>query len=330
MQVGLTASTIAHVSILVLALVSFPGAQLFEPMPESMPVDVISATDLTKLTKGSKTAPKMEKQVQVAEKVGDPTPVADAKLKVSKDAPVDATQPPPPAPAPAPTPKTEEPPAPQKAAEAPPKPVTPPKPAEAPPKVEPKIEDALKSEPKKEEKPKDEPPKEEAKVTPAPLPPKKPAPPPPRPVEAQQTPPREFNTDQIKELLDKRTPTRQVASASQVSNTSSLGAPSGQAQSLSMSEIDAFRARVRQCWNVMGIPADEKVFVDIRVDLKPDGMLRTEPVVLGGSASTYGPAVGRTAIAALTRCQPFTMFRKETYAQWKSMDLTFRPQEFER
>ena len=70
--------------------------------------------------------------------------------------------------------------------------------------------------------------------------------------------------------------------------------------------------------------------MDIRVDFKMDGTLRIEPTVIGGSASTYGPAVARTAVAALVRCQPFTMFRKETYAQWKILDLTFRPQEFER
>lgn len=328
MKPGLAASTIAHAAIIVLTLVSFTRAKPFEPMPESMPVDVISATDFTKLTKGAKTAPKMEKQQQVAEKVAEPTPVEDPKLKVSEQAPVEATAPPPPAPAPAP--KVDTPPAPAKPVEAPPKPPAPQKAVEAPPKTEPKVDEALKHEPKKEDKPKDEQPKEEAKVAPAPLPPKKPAPPPPRPVEAQQTPPREFSTDQIKELLDKRTPTRRVASAHETSTSTSLGTASGQAATLSMSEIDAFRARMRQCWNVTGIPPQENVFVDIRVDFRLDGTLRVEPVVIGGSASTYGPAVARTAVAALVRCQPFTMFRKETYAQWKSMDLTFRPQEFER
>ncbi|MFG1294549.1 MULTISPECIES: cell envelope biogenesis protein TolA [Xanthobacter] len=328
MKPGLAASTIAHAAILVLTLVSFTRAKPFEPMPESMPVDVISASDFTKLTKGSKTAPKAEKQKQVAEQVAEPTPVEDAKLKVSKDAPVEASAPPPPALAPAP--KVDVPPEPPKPVEAPPKPPAPQKSVEAPPKPEPKVDEALKSEPKKEDKPKEEQPKEEAKVAPTPLPPKKPAPPPPRPVQAQQAPSREFNTDQIKELLDKRTPTRRVASAQETSTTSSLGAPSGQAATLSMSEIDAFRARMRQCWNTTGIPPQENVFVDIRVDFKMDGTLRIEPTVIGGSASTYGPAVARTAVAALVRCQPFTMFRKETYAQWKSMDLTFRPQEFER
>lgn len=328
MKPGLAASTVAHAAILVFTLVSFSGAKPYEQSPDAVPVDVISATDFTKLTKGSKSAQKTEKPQQVAEKVAEPTPVEDPKLKVSKDPPVEATAPPPPAPAPAP--KADTPPEPPKPVEAPPKPPTPQKSVEAPPKPETKVDEALKSEPKKEDKPKDDQPKEVAKVEAPPLPPKKPALPPPKPAEARQTPPREFNTDQIKELLDKRTPTRQVASASQTSTTTSLGVPNGQAATLSMSEIDAFRARMRQCWTTTGIPPGEQVVVEIRVDFKPDGTLRMEPAVISGSASTYGPAVARTAVNALVRCQPFTMLRKETYAQWKSMDLTFRPQEFER
>ncbi len=337
MKVGLTASTLLHTGILVMALVSFTGAEPFEPMTESMPVDIISASDFTKLTKGVKTGELSEKQKQVADKVGDPTPVADHRLKASEKAPVDVTAPPPPAAPPKP-PETK-PPEPKPAEPKPPEPKpAEPKPAEAkPPEPKPaeplpKADDAPKNEAKPAEpKPEQTPPKpQEAAVQPAPLPPRRPAvPPAPRPVESQ-APARDFNTDEIKELLDKRVPNRQVASANEVSSSSSLGSPQGNAATLSMSEIDAFRARMRQCWNTTGIPNDQPVYVDIRVDLKPDGSLVGEPQVMRGTAPPYGPVLARTAVAALVRCQPFTMFRKETYNQWKSMDLTFRPQEFDR
>ncbi len=326
MKVGLTASTILHTSVLVFALVSFTGAEPFEPVPESMPVDIISASDFTKLTKGVKSGEKTEKPKQVAEKVGDPTPVADHRLKASEKSPVDVTQPPPPSQPPKPPePKpVEKPPEPK-----PPEPKPPePKPVEPKPaEPQPKADDAPKSEPK----PAEAKPPQEAAPQPAPMPPRRPPVPrtPPRPVETD-APARDFNTDEIKELLDKRTPNRQVASGSEVSDTSSLGSPQGNAATLSMSEIDAFRARMRQCWNTTGIPNDQPVYVDVRVDLKPDGSLAGEPVVTRGTAPPYGPVLARTAIAALVRCQPFTMFRKETYNQWKSMDLTFRPQEFDR
>ncbi|MGQ3672365.1 cell envelope biogenesis protein TolA [Xanthobacter sp. TB0136] len=326
MKVGLTASTLLHASVLVLALVTFTGAEPFEPVPESMPVDIISASDFTKLTKGVKTGEKTEKPKQVAEKVGDPTPPADHRLKASDKAPVDVTQPPPPSQPPKPPePKpVEKPPEPK-----PPQPKPPePKPVEPKPaEPQPKADDAPKNEPK----PAETKPQQEAALQPAPLPPRRPPVPrtPPRPVESD-APARDFSTDEIKELLDKRTPNRQVASGGEVSDTTSLGSPQGTAATLSMSEIDAFRARMRQCWNTTGIPNDQPVYVDVRVDLKPDGSLAGEPQVMRGTAPPYGPVLARTAIAALVRCQPFTMFRKETYNQWKSMDLTFRPQEFDR
>ncbi|MGE4372368.1 MAG: hypothetical protein AB7E29_05580 [Xanthobacter sp.] len=327
MKVGLTASTAIHAAVLVVALVSFTGAEPFEPVPESMPVDVISASDFTKLSKGSKTSPKADKPKQIAEKVGDPTPVEDARLKASEKAPVEATTPPPPAP------KVEAKPDPkQEAKPAEPKPA--PKAAEPAPALpkpaEQKADEALKNEPKKPEPPKPEQAQQQAAAQPMPMPPKRPPVPrtPPRPVESD-APSRDFNTDEIKELIDKRLPSRELASASELSSDSSLGSPRGEGATLTMSEIDAFRARMRQCWNTTGIPNDQPVFVDIRVDLKPDGSLQGEPQVMRGTAPPYGPVLARTAIAALVRCQPFTMFRRETYNQWKSMDLTFRPQEFD-
>lgn len=313
MKAGLVSSTALHAGVLVFALVSFSGAHQFEAMPESMPVDIVSASDFSKLTKGNKTAPKAEKPKQVAEKVAEPTPVEDEKLKVSEKPPVEATAPPPPPPPPPPPqPKVEE------------KPPTPPK-AEAPPKPEPKADESLKAEQKKDDKPQ----QEEAKA--APIPPRKPAIPKeqPKPVEAQNAPPRDFNADQIKDLLDKRTPTRQVASASQVSSTSSLGAPRGDAQTLSMSEIDAFKARMRQCWNSGGLPPDKKVHVVLRVDFRPDGTLAAQPTVIEGSGPPYGPALFRSTLAALIQCQPYTMFRKDTYNAWKSMEVAFNNEMFQ-
>lgn len=313
MKAGLVSSTALHAGVLVFALVSFSGAHQFEAMPESMPVDIVSASDFSKLTKGNKTAPKAEKPKQVAEKVAEPTPVEDEKLKVSEKPPVEATAPPPPPPPPPPPqPKVEE------------KPPTPPK-AEAPPKPEPKADESLKAEQKKDDKPQ----QEEAKA--APIPPRKPAIPKeqPKPVEAQNAPPRDFNADQIKDLLDKRTPTRQVASASQVSSTSSLGAPRGDAQTLSMSEIDAFKARLRQCWAPQGFPDQAGLFVMVNVTFNANGTLSGQPQILGGKDSPYWRALADSAVRALLQCQPYTMLRPEKFQAWKDMELRFTPRLFD-
>ncbi len=312
MRVGLTASSVVHGSIILLMLVSLPSASPFDQEPESMPVDIISASDFTKLTKGDKTGKKEEPPKVVAEKV-DATekPVDDPKQKVSEKTPVEATAPPPP-----PPPAQEQKPQP-----------TPPKAAEQapPPKEQPKPEEALKSEPLKQEQAKPEPKVAAA----APMPPKKPPPPRerPKPVETAST--RDFNADQIKQLLDKRDPTRQAATSAALSNTSSLGAARGDAAHLSQSEIDAFRARLRQCWNTQGLPNDQNLFVLVNVSLNVDGTIAGQPEVLEGQASTFGPALRDSALRALYRCQPYTMLRKETYSLWKSMELKFTPNMFD-
>lgn len=309
MRVGLTASTVAHASVIVLMLVSFTGAKPFDSEPESMPVDVISSSDFTKLTKGAKTGQKETPPKQLAEKVDKETPVDDPKQKVSEKAPVEATTPPPPPP---------------QAQEQKPQP-TPPKAAEqAPPKEQPKEAEALKSEPKQQEQP-----KEEQKLAAAPMPPKKPPPPRehPKPVETAST--KNFNADEIKQLLDKRDPQRRVASASELATTASLGSPRGDANKLSQSEIDAFRARLRQCWNTQGLPPDEDLFVLINVTLNQDGTVNGQPEVMGGKASPYWRPLADSAMRALLRCQPYTMLRPEKYKLWQNMELKFTPKMFD-
>ncbi len=129
-------------------------------------------------------------------------------------------------------------------------------------------------------------------------------------------------------MLDKREPQRQLASAAQLNNNVGLGAPSGpQAAQLSQSEIDALRARLTQCWNPPpGVDASTKIYVTIRVLMKPDGSLAAPPAVVEGSPSLLGPALAESAKRALLLCQPFTMLRPEHYQQWKDLLLDFNPQ----
>ncbi|MEP9354037.1 hypothetical protein ABLE93_10630 [Xanthobacter sp. KR7-65] len=312
MRKSLAASTALHLGVLVLTLVSFAGAKTFEPMTQDIPVDVITSAEFTKLTKGALTGQKTEKPKQVAEKVAAPTPIEDPKLKASEKPPVEATTPPPPPP----------PPPPQKAEQ--------PTQAKAEPAPPPKetAEVALKNEPKKQEQP-----QEQAKAEAAPpLPPRKPAPPreQPKPIEANATP-REFNTDQIKQLIDKRTPSRQVASADQVSTTSSIGAPSGQAVALSVSEIDAFKRRLRDCWTEIPGNLNAPTLVDVDIYFNQDGTLSAQPRVVPGQSGSANPtfqAVASIGVRAIMQCQPYKMFRQEKYAEWKTLGITLSDKMF--
>lgn len=309
MRVGLVASSVLHGGILVLALVSFASPRPFDMPPEAIPVEVVSATDISKVTKGNEKGKKDEPPKVVAEKVDVEKPTPDPNLKVTEKQEVAPSAPAAPPPPP-PQPKVEE----QKPAPAPAK-------SEPPP---PQVDEALKAEPKKED------PKPQQEAKPAPLPPKKPAP----PVQtAEPKPPtdQKFDADKIAALLDKRAPQRQAAAAAQTSQVSSQGAPKGQSQTLSLSEQDAFREKVKQCWKMPHIN-DDKIFAYILLRLNRDGTLAQPPVITDGMMNPDQRAVfdafAASAIRALIQCQPYTMFKPEKYDLWKELEPRFFPNMF--
>jgi colicin import membrane protein len=144
---------------------------------------------------------------------------------------------------------------------------------------------------------------------------------------ARDTP--KFNADQVAQLLDKREPQRQVATAQSLNDSPTLGAAIGaQDAQLSQSEIDALRARISSCWSPPpGIDANSRVYVVLRVLFKPDGSMVQAPTLVEGSASALGPALAESAKRALLLCQPFTMLRPQHYDQWKDLELKFDPHE---
>jgi colicin import membrane protein len=138
-----------------------------------------------------------------------------------------------------------------------------------------------------------------------------------------------FDANQVAQLLDKREPQRQIATAQSINDSATLGAAIGaQNAQLSQSEIDALRARISNCWSPPpGIDVNSKLYVVLRVLFKTDGAMSQAPVLVEGSASPLGPALAESAKRALLLCQPFTMLRPEHYDQWKDIELKFDPHE---
>lgn len=160
--------------------------------------------------------------------------------------------------------------------------------------------------------------KQETEAEAKPLPPKKP-PPPKQP---------KFDADKIAALLDKRDPQRHVMTGATLNPETSLGYVNGAAARLSQSEIDAMRARLRECWNPpVGAVDAAKLFVVFRVLFRRDGSIEHDPVLVGGTASQFGPALAESAKRALLQCQPYTMLKPEHYDTWKDMEITFDPHE---
>ncbi len=87
----LIASVALHVLVIGWGLVSFSARSLEAP-PESLPVDIISADQLAKITAGIKTGEK-DKPKPLVEKVADAKPVDDALGKVTEKEIVTSTAP---------------------------------------------------------------------------------------------------------------------------------------------------------------------------------------------------------------------------------------------
>jgi outer membrane biosynthesis protein TonB len=310
MTAGWTISAVLHGLVLVISLIAFAIRPLSKPPTEFLSTDIISAADFTQLTQGSKTAPKVDTPKQLVEKVADPTPPTDNPTNRIVDkkpevvAASDQVQPPTPEPErkkPDPKPPTPQPPkAEQKQAF-----------AKEQPKTDP-IAEALKKEAKKPEK-------QKKAETPAPQPQKKAEPPKPQP---------SFDRTKIAALLDKRDPQRQAITGSTLNNTPSLGAPTANAVTLSQNELDALRARLRDCWNVpVGLAAARDLVVTVRIQFKLDGSLLTDPRVTNSGSHPAFQAAAESALRAVRSCAPYTFLPAAKYEAWKDVIVDFDPRD---
>ncbi|WP_428031200.1 cell envelope biogenesis protein TolA [Ancylobacter sp.] len=322
MRAGFLSSAALHVGIIGFMAVSFASPSPYEVTPaESMPIDIISDAEMSKMMAGKKDAPK-ENPKPVVEKVDAPKQAENLESKVSEKPEVKAanepsTPPPPPPPPPEAKPAEPKPPAAQ--AEA--------KPAPAPPKEA----EALAAKPP--EPPKEQPkPQEAAQATPPPpAPPKKPKNIPPKVVQ-EPAPERDFNPNQIAALLNKQDPRRMAALGDTINNTASLGASTGTASSLSQTEIDALRAYIARFWKLPAGAVDAgQVTVVFKIVLSPDRKMIGAPqlVEVQGVANPYAPIVRETAQRALyeisNQDNPFPMLRADRYSTWRELELGFNP-----
>src|SRR3954453_7799620 len=226
MRTGLTISGIGHAAALLWAVVTF-GITPHDATPtESMPVDIISVSEFTKMAAGQKNAPKEPAPKPLVEKIGQAKPIENEAVKVS-DKPEIIT-----ASAAAAQPESE--PKPPEPKPTPPKAKPDPKPPEAEKKPDPKP-DPVAEAPKKDNSKKAEP-KKEAEKKPAP---KKLAP--------QFDP---ANIEQKLALLDKREARRQAYAGETLGATPRLGPSTGNVPQLSIDEMQAEKSCLAGNWTV--------------------------------------------------------------------------------
>jgi hypothetical protein len=104
------------------------------------------------------------------------------------------------------------------------------------------------------------------------------------------------------------------------------GSPSEVQAKLTGDEIAAFAAHLRGCWSAPSSLANAPTFSAVlRVSLRRDGRLASEPVLIAAPASTQGPALVQSAMRALVKCQPYGSLPAAKYDEWRVLDLHFSP-----
>jgi outer membrane biosynthesis protein TonB len=293
----LVASVALHVVVIGWGLVSF-SSKVFDSIPEeSLPVDIISADQLAKVTAGMKSG-KKENPKPLVEKVAEVKPVDDAVGKVTEKPPVVTDTSPPPQPKPPEKPVEKKPDPPKPVAES--KPKEEPKPVEKkpdPPKVDP-IAEALKKDEKK---------------------------PPPKPQTQAAAPPelakpkteRPFDQSKIAALLDKRDPSRQSITGETLNSNAALGLAHGKAADNSATWGALFQSQVERCWKKpYGGIEDTKPEAAFAIRLKRDGTLEGMPVPEGTPATAYLRVYQESALRAIIECQPYNL-PAAYFEEWK-------------
>jgi outer membrane biosynthesis protein TonB len=299
----LIASVALHVLVIGWGLVSFSARSLEAPPPESMPVDIISADQLSKITAGSKTGEK-DKIKPLVEKVADAKPVDDAIGKITEKAPIVTDTAPPPQPQPVEKPVEKKPDPPKPVVENTPK--EEPKPIEKkpdPPKVDP-IAEALKKEEKK----------------PTPKPQVQATTPPPQPQKPKE---RTFDQSKIAALLDKRDPARQAATGETLNSNAALGLSKGKAADNSATWGALFKEQVLRCWKKPygGIEA-QRVEAEFSIKLKKDGTLEAMPAAQTVPASPFQRVFQESGLRAIIECAPYRL-PPAFFEEWKYFNPVF-------
>jgi hypothetical protein len=361
---GMVVSAGTHVALLAATLIAFADTSKFEDVAEGMPVEVISDSQFSQITKGEKTAKQVQPK-QKAEKVADVTetkptpPIAEAKR--------DVPTPPPPlkrVPDPGEDDKPElkpEPPTPPQRVAALPTPEPPPRP-----------EKAAKPEPPKAEKPPEPEEEKEAEVI-KPQPPPRPKiaetptpPTPPKPIEKpkepappkldqvakfleqkklEQKPVRKAKSGEendepkhkldvatISQLLSKESPQARASTARELTRTAALGAPNASAAQMSPSMWDSLdglmREQYKKCWSYIGLNP-QKYVAQIRVRYAQDGSLQAEPALLNPPSDPNVRNLADSAMRAVRRCNPMHIptAYMPYYEQWKARVVRFDPED---
>lgn len=298
MRRGVIYSAILHAAVALLLIFGLP--QFFEDRvldQQTMVVEMVQIAE--KSNPPPSPAPRVEPP-----KPTPPKPVVEDKPPPPPQAKPETPQPPP----------IPEPPKPQ-VAEKPPEPA--PKPPEAKPEPKPEVKKPDPPPPPKETAT-PPPPKQVAKI----VPPKKP-------------PPKPRRDDFIDSILKDVAPTQRTQEKTDAKPQKDTAprpspAPPSLDQQVTMSEIDAVRRQISQCWNIPAGARDAKdLIVTIRATVAPDGRVTSARIEdLSRMGDPFYRAAAESAQRAMLNpnCQPLKL-PPQKYEQWKDLRIDFNPKD---
>ncbi len=101
----------------------------------------------------------------------------------------------------------------------------------------------------------------------------------------------------------------------------------GTDNTMSANEIDAFKAQISQCWRPpTGGLGSRDLNVKLRIKFKEDGTLEKPPELANFSGSPFFRPAAEAAKRAVWQCQPYRM-PKDKFATWQDMILNFDPRD---
>jgi len=100
-------------------------------------------------------------------------------------------------------------------------------------------------------------------------------------------------------------------------------------EKMTISEEDALRSQLEQCWDVpIGAKDVENMTVDIAMVINPDRTLREAHIVDTAryNSDTTFQALADSALRAVQRCSPFDV-PPDKYSTWNTTTVTFNPKD---
>ena len=100
---------------------------------------------------------------------------------------------------------------------------------------------------------------------------------------------------------------------------------------LSMSEIDAIRQQIQQCWSPpIGAKDADNLIINLRINIAEDGTVTK--VDLDSDESRYNSdsffkAAADSAIRAVHKCSPLKNLPSDKYSTWSDITMTFNPKD---